>query len=264
MSTAQNLESAYGLTQALINVFPYPILSKRAPTASDKAQLGTLWVNSASNAVYILASIKANIATWIDVNGGSGSFTNLTVSGTSTFGGTATFTGTAGIHISGTGSIAVDNGNISATNGTVSAAQVTTTLGISAGTTLIAGTGIVSTTGNITASGSSGTFIASGTSGGFSAPLSGITVGTISGGFVTAATGNMQATAGGFIAGGSSTPTAGTGQVAYGSNPNLTNAGTGTFVITGTSGAGDTKNSGFLQVNIAGTNYYIPVFPSVT
>src|SRR5690348_14483179 len=75
----------YGLTQALQQVFPTPIVAKRAPTTSDKAQLGTLWVQpvntsgSAVNSAWVLTSIISNSATWSDISGGAGSFTTLTV-----------------------------------------------------------------------------------------------------------------------------------------------------------------------------------------
>lgn len=75
----------YGFTQALQQVFPIPIVAKRAPTTSDKAQLGTLWIQptntsgTAVNGAWILTSIIANLATWSDVSEGSGMFTSLTV-----------------------------------------------------------------------------------------------------------------------------------------------------------------------------------------
>lgn len=152
MSTTVFNQNAYGLSQPLINVFPQPIVADRAPTTADKKQIGTTWVYTATpagvveNLYYVLTSITNNQANWQNLSGGSGSFTNLSVSGTSTFGGEMTLTGTAGIHLSGTGNIAVDNGNIQAPNGTISAAQISTTLAASIGTSLLAGTTVTATT----------------------------------------------------------------------------------------------------------------------
>src|SRR6202789_3693277 len=72
MSTAQFKQVAYGLTQALIPEMQLPIVSQRNPTTMDKAQLGTLWVNTATNGTFILTSIVANVAHWSTSNGGTG------------------------------------------------------------------------------------------------------------------------------------------------------------------------------------------------
>lgn len=130
----QRKNVAYGLSDALLNVFSPPIVSKRAPTTADSAQIGTLWVNSTTNAAYILTSIVANSATWSNFSGGAGLFTSLTVT---------------------PGNIVATLGNISATAGS-----------LSAGTTVTAGTGITATTGNIVATAgqvNAGTTITAGT-----------------------------------------------------------------------------------------------------
>jgi len=82
MSSIQYPLSAYGLTQALINVFPQPIVSPSAnPTTSNKAQIGTLWINKSANTAYILTSIVNNLANWqlLETGGGAGVFTSLVV-----------------------------------------------------------------------------------------------------------------------------------------------------------------------------------------
>ena len=68
---------AYGLTEPLLNVNPRPILVTRPPTAVDKAQLGQLWIDVPNNAVYILASIVNNSATWVEIL----SVANITLTG---------------------------------------------------------------------------------------------------------------------------------------------------------------------------------------
>lgn len=110
---------AYGLSQALLVLPPQPIISVRDPNTTDFAPLGTIWLNTTTPAVFILARIFNNSATWQSPSGGAGIFTTITASG----------------NITSTG------GNISATIGS-----------LSAGTTVTAGTGIIATTGNITAS----------------------------------------------------------------------------------------------------------------
>jgi hypothetical protein len=279
MAVNQPNQIAYGLSSPLINVFPLPIVSLRTPTTADKAQIGTLWIYTTGNAAYVLTSIVNNLATWENLSGGAGVFTNLHVTGISLLDGAVTMGSTASVAslLTATGGITSPANIVTTGTGVINSATtmtagtgITATTGnivatagqVNAGTTMTAGTGITATTGNITASGATGTFIASGASGGFSAPNSGISVGTISGGYVTAQTGNMTATAGGFIAGGGATPTAIAGQVAYGSNPTLGAGGSGVYVITGVSGAGNTVSSGFLQVNVAGTSYYVPLFAS--
>lgn len=78
---------AYGLSEPLPVVSPAPIVAKRAPTTSDFAPIGQLWVepvNSsgvAQNLAWILTSIISNSATWIQLesSGGPGVFSSLVV-----------------------------------------------------------------------------------------------------------------------------------------------------------------------------------------
>jgi hypothetical protein len=125
-----NLNVAYGLSQSLLNVFPSPIVSLRSPATSDKAQIGTVWVNTNTNTGYLLTSIVNNSATWQEF-GGQGIFTDLTVNGVSTLTGTT--------HINTTGSAAT----VIATGGTG-----TLQLGNATGNTALTGT--LATSGNLT------------------------------------------------------------------------------------------------------------------
>jgi hypothetical protein len=72
---------AYGLGDALIPLAPIPIVAQRNPTASDQAQLGTVWVNKVNNTVYVLTSVVNNVASWVllEAGGGAGVFSSLTV-----------------------------------------------------------------------------------------------------------------------------------------------------------------------------------------
>lgn len=73
--------------------FP-PIISKRSPSTRDRAELGTIWINTALNDVFILTSVVAGVSTWINAGGGSGTFSSLNISGTALIGGAATFSST--------------------------------------------------------------------------------------------------------------------------------------------------------------------------
>lgn len=79
MSTAQYLNVSYGLSQALLNVFPSPIVAQRAPGANDKAQIGTLWIDQPANSAYVLTSIANNASNWEAISGGAGNFTAINV-----------------------------------------------------------------------------------------------------------------------------------------------------------------------------------------
>ncbi len=78
---------AYGLSDALLPVAPFPITARRAPTSADIAYLlGTIWIYKTTGAIYILSSVVANVATWqlVETSGGAGVFTTLTSTSTTT------------------------------------------------------------------------------------------------------------------------------------------------------------------------------------
>lgn len=104
---------AYGIEQALQRVFPAPIISRRNPTANDKAPIGQMWVNRTANTTYILSNIAGNAAVW-----GIGATTAV--------------------------------GNFAAGGSVTAGTGVIATTSITAGTTITAGTGLVATTGGVT------------------------------------------------------------------------------------------------------------------
>lgn len=134
---------AYGLTNALQNVFPFPIVSLRVPTTADKAQIGTVWVYKTGNAVYILTSIANNLANWVllEVGGGAGVFASLTVTP-----GPISLTGTTTINTAGAAATTI--GNATSTTTLLGTVNINNTL---AGVTTIGtgGTGAVNI-GNVT------------------------------------------------------------------------------------------------------------------
>lgn len=118
-------------------------------TANIKQKLGTLAIDNAAGLAYILVSKSGGTATWtlLEGSGGSGVFSSLAVTGTSTLTGATNIniTGAAltKIGVGGTGAVQIGNttGNTSVTG------SLNTT------TTLTAGTGLTVTTGGILVSG---------------------------------------------------------------------------------------------------------------
>lgn len=96
-----NNNRAYGIDNALQSLAPQPIIAQRAPTASDIAEVGTLWVDQPNDAWYVLTSVVANAANWEGQSAGTGTFTAVTVNpgdltvtaGNATIGGTLGVTG---------------------------------------------------------------------------------------------------------------------------------------------------------------------------
>lgn len=71
----------YGITNASQFLSTPPIISQRAPTVNDTANLGTIWIFEPSNAYYILTSLAGGSATWVAQTAGSGSFPTVEVTG---------------------------------------------------------------------------------------------------------------------------------------------------------------------------------------
>jgi len=65
MSLNQRPKVAYGLSQPDFAVGPIPIVTTRPPTTADFAEIGTLWVNTATAEIWALVSIISNIAGWM-------------------------------------------------------------------------------------------------------------------------------------------------------------------------------------------------------
>jgi len=87
------LQQGYGIGNALQPLPPFSIIANRAPTQQDKARIGTFWVYTAANNVYVLTSVTGGNSNWLTLsNGGAGIFTSLTVNGPSIFNGNITQT----------------------------------------------------------------------------------------------------------------------------------------------------------------------------
>lgn len=110
---------AYGLSQELINIPQHPIVSQRAPMTSDMAEIGTIWIDIPNDDSYILTSIVANVATWINAGGGSGIFNSLDVTTTAYIGTDLSVGGVVEIDSLDRGMLqSDDSGIISSINGT--------------------------------------------------------------------------------------------------------------------------------------------------
>lgn len=262
MATNQPLKVAYGLSDALLNVFAAPIISTRNPTTADRAQLGTIWVNKSSKDYFVLTSVVANVATWTSVSNGTGIFTSLEAT---------------------TGNITADLGDIVATAGNVQAgvnvtagAIVAAGTAITAGTTITAAGNIRSTGGNIIAN--SGDIIATAGNVTAGAAITASTDITATSGNILASAGNITATLGditavagdivatvGAVNGAQLEATGDLGGVV--SVTSFTNAvdtaqSTGTLSILSDS-ANPGNNAGFLKIYVGATTAYIPYFTNI-
>ncbi len=98
----------YGLSNALQDLAPQPIVATRNPGTSDKAELGTTWINKSSNAVYVLTSV-AGSSTWTGVASTGGPFTDLTITGAAA---TDVFTIDEGNAVITAGDLTLSSGNL--------------------------------------------------------------------------------------------------------------------------------------------------------
>jgi len=195
VSVAQFQQVSYGLTQALIPEPPLSIISRRNPTANDKAQIGTQWVNSATNSYFVLTSIVANVATWASAGTGAGVFFSLEATG-------GNITADLGNIIATAGDIVATAGDINAVAGSVNAGtDVNATNDVTAGNDVVADQNITATNGDITAAAgnivaTAGNIVA--TAGDITATAGSITAGTdlIADVDITSTTGNIVATLG--------------------------------------------------------------------
>jgi len=100
-----------GAIQPFVENNPVTIIAKRDPTGSDKAPIGQIWVNTASNTVFILTSILVGEFVWTTNTGGGGTFTEVTITGP----GATTLTVEAGDVDIQAGDLTLDNGDLSVT-----------------------------------------------------------------------------------------------------------------------------------------------------
>src|SRR5580698_5778976 len=68
MATELVRKVAYGLSDPLIDVSQGPVVAKRDPNPTDRAQIGTEWINTATNNAFFLTSVVDNMATWVPIS----------------------------------------------------------------------------------------------------------------------------------------------------------------------------------------------------
>jgi hypothetical protein len=85
------LQQSYGIGNAFQNLSPFSIIANRVPSQQDKARIGTFWIYTGANNVYVLSSVTGGLSNWLTLsNGGAGVFTSLTVNGPTQLNGSLT------------------------------------------------------------------------------------------------------------------------------------------------------------------------------
>lgn len=143
----------YGISDALSQIAPLPIVANRAPQTNDIAEIGTLWIYPATSAAYILVSVVNNVATWLllESGGGAGVFASLLVTpGPSTLNGTVSLStnAVASTVLVGTGAAAktVTVGSTNTTSATTIQSGASGSISINSnngGLTAVSGTGAI-------------------------------------------------------------------------------------------------------------------------
>lgn len=73
---------AYGIDNALQNVFPQPVVAEREPAAGDKRYpIGQVWIDKSSNQAWTLTSVSAGAASWALSSPGASDVDTLTGDG---------------------------------------------------------------------------------------------------------------------------------------------------------------------------------------
>jgi len=136
------------------NASNVPVILTRAPATTDwQYPLGQIAVNKSGNAAYILTSFSSSAgvtsANWLDMGGGSGTFTSLTVTGQTTLAAT-TIVGTTLINASGSAVTTIGTGGTGAVNIGNATGNTAVTGSLTASTSLTATAGdITATSGNL-------------------------------------------------------------------------------------------------------------------
>ena len=151
------LLTAYGEKNPSQLLAKIPLIVKRDPTGNDTAPLGQLWVNTLSNAYFVLTSFSAGQAIWtaqstgsatqasLELTGGSGTVLKVDTGGNTLLGGTLAVSGASTL----SGALTVNSGAAAIGIGTDAVAK-TITVGNATGATAVhvtSGTGGVAITG---------------------------------------------------------------------------------------------------------------------
>lgn len=74
-------DTAYGINNPLQSLAPEPIIAQINPNSGYSAPIGTVWVNQAADAYFVLTSIDAGVPNWQAQANGSASQATLTITG---------------------------------------------------------------------------------------------------------------------------------------------------------------------------------------
>lgn len=99
MSVQKTRVTDYSFGQPLNAVFPEPIVAIRAPTVTDRAEIGSIWVDTDDELSWILVAINSGESVWLQTGGGGGGAAPLVI-------------GTPGAHENFTNNIFSAAGNI--------------------------------------------------------------------------------------------------------------------------------------------------------
>ena len=79
---ARNSRTGYGLGSPLPALTPVPIISRRAPLASDlNSEIGTVWINTTTKQAWTMTGSAAGAATWSLSSPGASDVDTLTGDG---------------------------------------------------------------------------------------------------------------------------------------------------------------------------------------
>jgi len=193
MAVYRKNQVAYGMGSPRVDVFNAPIVSERAPTNRDRAEIGTIWCKkdvANTDNVYVLTSIVANVSNWTSCGGGPGVFDVVTVN-------PGDLTVTAGNAIITAGNLSLDAGSITVSAYVAAGVVINDAAGLLAtstgtnGQVLIGSTGVAPVWSTLTAGGGIAITEAAGTITIANPGATGTTAGTDVGGPVNPTVGGL-------------------------------------------------------------------------
>lgn len=132
--------NSYTRNQPELRIPQPPIVAKRSPGNNDRYAISQEWINTLTNAVFILTSYVGGIPTWSDITGAAGTFSSITVTT-----GPNSILGTTTINGSGTASTNIGTG----TNSGVTTIGNTATAGSGVAINVGSGNFVVTGGGNV-------------------------------------------------------------------------------------------------------------------
>jgi hypothetical protein len=72
MSLQSTRIPAYGPKDPIFGTAQPPIVSRRAPTTTDRAEIGSLWIDRTTEIAYLLMNIVAGASIWVQITAAGG------------------------------------------------------------------------------------------------------------------------------------------------------------------------------------------------